>query len=90
LAAERIKLWQCVGCGRIDDPRPCIGICRDEKVEYVLASDHDAELERGRVEAAALRKIVESIALTTPRDDEWERSYRALQMRARRAIQARP
>ncbi|MGZ5034145.1 MAG: hypothetical protein ACXWAC_13180 [Usitatibacter sp.] len=90
MAADRIKVWQCVGCGRIDDPRPCVGICRDEKVEYVLATDHDTELRRARDEAMALRKVVESIALATPRDGKWERSYRALQDRARRAMRTGP
>ena len=41
---ERIKVWQCIGCGRIDDPKPCIGVCKDQKVEYVLAVDHDREV----------------------------------------------
>ena len=76
MEADRIKVWQCAGCGRIDDPRPCIGVCRDEKVEYVLAVDHDREVR-------ALRSLVEALAATTPRSGQWERTYRALQERAR-------
>jgi hypothetical protein len=79
MSADRIKVWQCVGCGRIDDPRPCVGICRDEKVEYVLASGHERQL-------AALLQLARRIAFTTPRDGEWESSYRALQERARKLL----
>jgi hypothetical protein len=29
MSAERIKAWQCIGCGRIEGAQPCIGICED-------------------------------------------------------------
>jgi hypothetical protein len=86
--AEIIKVWQCVGCGRIDDPRPCVGVCRDQKVEYVLASEHRAELALGRTANEALRDIVRRIALTTPRAGEAASTYRALQQQARRVLAA--
>ena len=72
----RIKVWQCVGCGRIDDPKPCIGVCRDQKVECVLAADHDRALR-------ALTDLAATIAHTTPREGEALRHWQALQQRAR-------
>jgi hypothetical protein len=79
MAVERRKVWQCIGCGRIEDSRPCVGICRDEKAEYVLAADHDRAM-------AALLKVVRTIALTTPRESEGLRHWRALQELARAAL----
>ncbi|MGZ5038258.1 MAG: hypothetical protein ACXWG1_14885 [Usitatibacter sp.] len=76
---DRIKVWQCVGCGRIDGPAPCVGICRDVKAEYVLAADHDRAV-------AALEEVVRTIALTTPREGEALRHWQALQARAKRAL----
>jgi hypothetical protein len=76
---ERRKVWECVGCGRIDDPRPCVGICRDAKVEYVLAADHERAL-------APLLELARAIALTTPREGECARHWKALQERARKAL----
>lgn len=81
MEVARKKVWQCVGCGRIDDPQPCVGICRDEKVEYVLASEHEQAM-------AQLLKVVRSVALTTPREGECLRHWRALQEQARRALDA--
>ena len=72
---ERIAAWRCIGCGRIEGAQPCIGICEDRKAEFVYASDYD------RIAA-----IVRQIATITPRAGEWERSYRALQAAARRAL----
>lgn len=72
MSVDRIKVWQCVGCGRIDHPRPCVGICRDQKAEYVHAADYE------RVAALLLR-----IAFTTPREGEFESAWRALQRDAR-------
>jgi hypothetical protein len=78
---ERRRVWECVGCGRIDDPRPCVGICRDQKVEYVLAADHDRQVE-------ALARVLRTIALTTPREGEALRHWKALQAEARGALDA--
>jgi hypothetical protein len=77
--AQRRKVWECIGCGRIDDPQPCVGICRDRKTEYVLAADHDRAL-------AVLEAVVRTIATTTPRPGEAERHWKALQARARGAL----
>ena len=79
MSVERIKVWQCIGCGRIDDPKPCVGICRDAKVEYVLAVDHDREV-------AALRALAAVIAHTTPHEHEAVRHWEALQRRARELL----
>jgi hypothetical protein len=75
---ERMKAWQCIGCGKIDAPQPCIGICQDRKVELVYADVHDRLLAR----TSDLEAVVRMLAQTTPREGEWERSYRLLQERA--------
>jgi hypothetical protein len=90
---ERVtmKAWQCIGCGRIEAPQPCIGICQDRKVELVYASElaaSNALCGQARARAEALLALVRRIALTTPRDGAWERSYRALQDDARRLLAA--
>jgi hypothetical protein len=87
--AERIVAWQCIGCGRLEGPQPCIGVCQDRKVTLVPADAYDAALARlGDAEArlAALESLARRMALSTPRNGEWEKSYRALQDEARRAM----
>ena len=90
--SERVTAWQCVGCGRIEGPQPCIGVCQDRKVEFVYAADYDGalvELARVRRQADALVALVRQLAATTPRAGEWERTYRAMQARARAILDAR-
>ena len=82
MSAERFKAWQCIGCGRIESPQPCIGVCRDRNAEFVDATDYDRLLS----DNAVLRAIAREIATITPRPGEHERSYRALQARARKAL----
>lgn len=82
MIGERIKAWQCIGCGKIEAPRPCIGVCQDRPVELVDARTCDAAFAR----VTALEGLLRQLALTTPRDGEWERSYRALQQRARQLL----
>lgn len=79
---SRIQAWQCIGCGKLDSPQPCIGVCQDRRVELVDASDYDQALARIRELEAVLRILAQA----TPRDGEWERSYRRLQESARRLL----
>lgn len=83
---DRMKAWQCIGCGKIDGPQPCVGICQDRKVELVYAGSYD--LLAARVEA--LEALMGLLARTTPRDGEWERSYRSMQERARKFLATSP
>ena len=86
---ERITAWQCIGCGRIEGAQPCIGICEDRKTDFVYASEHDealAQLALTHRRAEALAALVRQLACTTPREGEWERTYRELQTRARRTL----
>jgi len=86
---ERITAWQCIGCGRIEGAQPCVGICQDRRTEFVYASDYDAllaQLALERARAEALAALVRQLAYTTPRKDDWERTYRALQARARQNL----
>jgi hypothetical protein len=86
---ERIAAWECIGCGRIEGARPCVGICQDRKTDFVYASEHDevlAQLALAHGRTAALATLVRQLAHTTPRNGEWERTYRALQARARQLL----
>jgi hypothetical protein len=79
---ERIQGWRCIGCGKVDAPRPCVGVCQDRKVELVDARDYDALVARMRELEAALALI----ARITPRENELAASWNALQERARAAL----
>ena len=80
--ADIIKVWECEGCGRIDHPQPCIGVCRDRKAELVRASDF--RVAEARI--AALEDVVRRIAFTHPRGGEERATWEALQARARVAL----
>ncbi len=88
---ERVTAWQCIGCGRIEGAQPCVGICEDRRTDFVYASDHDevlAQLALARRQTEALAALVRLLAHTTPHKDECERTYAALQARARQALEA--
>ena len=86
---DYIQAWQCIGCGKIEAPQPCIGVCRDRKILMVAKDEHERVVE----ELAQARALVQTavdmlgrVAHSTPRAGQWERSYRALQEQAREAI----
>ena len=86
---DYIKAWQCIGCGRIEGPQACVGICQDRKVEFVYAFEHEqalAQLAEARRQSAALEALARRLAHTTPRNDRWEHSWLALQEQARAAL----
>ena len=70
--AQTIKAWQCIGCGRLESDAPCLGICQDRPVQLVGLCDYEA-----------LEAFVRRLAHSTPREGQWESSYRALQKEAR-------
>jgi len=73
-----MKAWQCIGCGRLEAQETCIGICEDRPVELVYAGDYEG-----------LESLVRQLATTSPRDGQWERTYRAMQQRARELLAKR-
>jgi hypothetical protein len=80
--AQTVLLWQCIGCGKLERTESCVGVCTDRKVEMVYAADHaDALL---RIEA--LEELLAKLAHVTPRDGQWEATYRVLQAEARKAL----
>lgn len=82
---QRIAAWQCIGCGRIEGAQPCVGICEDRRAEFVHADDYDAvliQLALARRRWEELAVLARQIAHTTPRKDECERTWLALQDRA--------
>ena len=86
---DYVKAWQCIGCGMIEAPQTCIGVCEYRKAELVFAFEHKevlAQAAAAKQRATALEAVVRQLAGTTPRDGEWERSYKALQSQARRAL----
>lgn len=86
-----VDAWQCIGCGRVEAARPCIGVCQDRKVRFVEAGEYEAvagALADERERASALRALVRQLAWSTPRGGDWESSYRALQARARALLAA--
>jgi hypothetical protein len=86
---ESVSAWQCIGCGRIEAPQTCVGICEYRKVKFVDAVEHEEALVAARAarrEADILGALVRRLAHTSPRQGEWERSYKALQQCARRAF----
>ena len=77
-AKPTFKAWECTGCGRVEAPRPCLGICSDRAVELVHA-EHYRRLE---ADNAQMRQLILRLARTTPHHERWEAGYRALQRRA--------
>lgn len=74
--------WRCIGCGKVDAPQPCIGVCQDRPFRFVAADAHEA-LER---RVAALEAVLALIAHTTPHPDKLPASWLALQRQARAVL----
>ncbi|WP_297899364.1 hypothetical protein [Metallibacterium sp.] len=89
MGEEVIEVWQCVGCGRIEAPQTCIGVCRDRKLRVVDADAFDAmRAERDAAQACIARYavVLRQIASSTPRADACARHWRALQAQARAVL----
>lgn len=88
---DYVKAWQCIGCGKIEAPQTCVGVCQDRKVEFVYASEYKealAQLNLARRRVSTLEALARRIACTNPHQDAWETSYRAMQEQARSMLAA--
>jgi hypothetical protein len=84
---EYLTAWECIGCGRVEVSRPCIGVCQDRKTEFVYARDYEEVLRRGEKmaeELKAAKALLDQLANTRPQAGQWERCFRAFQNRAAR------
>lgn len=89
--AEYIQAWQCIGCGRIEAPQPCIGVCRDRKVLFIGKDEHAvalAEIARLRERLHAAASHLHRFALAAPRPGQSEAAYAALRDEARELVAA--
>ncbi|MHB1273681.1 MAG: hypothetical protein ACYCZD_13105 [Rhodanobacter sp.] len=86
---DYIQAWQCIGCGKIEAPQPCIGVCRDRKILMVGKDDHERVLDAVRDlqrQVHSAHALLSQLAWSVPREGQWEPSYRALQTRARELL----
>jgi hypothetical protein len=88
---ELATTWWCAGCGGIDAPQPCLGICLWRPLEWVNATLSEPQRAHALAERDAercLRLVLRRVASVTPRAGQWERGWRALEARARQSLQA--
>jgi hypothetical protein len=83
---EYIQAWQCIGCGRMEAPQTCIGVCRDRKILMIGKDDHERALGELRAQLSRVRERLLRFGCSTPREGQWERSYRALQEETREVL----
>lgn len=86
---ETVKGWQCIGCGNLEAPQTCIGVCEYRKVELVYAFEHAqtaAELQAATAQRDALAALLRRFASVKPREGAWETALRRFQAEARKAL----
>ena len=86
---DYIQAWQCIGCGKIEAPQPCIGVCRDRKVFMVGKDEHERVLAANAALQAQLqqaRGMLLRFGHAKPKPGQWEAAWLALQEQAREAL----
>lgn len=86
---EVIEGWRCIGCGRVEASRPCVGICQDRRARLVELDHLVAALDRAEnsvARASALETFVRLVATTRAKPGGAEATLAALQIRARAAL----
>jgi hypothetical protein len=88
---DYILAWQCVGCGKIEAPQPCIGVCRDRKVFMVGKDEHELVLSANAALRAQLQQthgMLLRFGQAKPKPGQWEAAWLALQAQLREALAA--
>jgi hypothetical protein len=79
--------WWCAGCGNVDMPQPCLGVCVWRPAEWVNLARYEEQLSYLRG-ARALQRFTAQAAAVVPREGQWERNWTALRAQARAALEA--
>lgn len=90
---EFIQAWQCIGCGKIEAPQPCIGVCQDRKVLFVGKAEHErlqAETEQLRQNLDAAYGLLTCMTSIRPREGQIERCWSSFQQQARTVLANNP
>jgi|SRR5271166_4941611 len=80
--AETVIVWRCEDCGGVDAPQECIDVCIWGPADWVDAGSYESERSRAVVDREveqSLAGLLRRFAFATPRDGQWERSWRAFQ-----------
>ena len=91
-SAETVIVWRCQDCGAVDAPQECIDVCIWGPADWVDAASYESERSRAafdREVEQSLAGLLRRFAFATPRDGQWERSWRAFQSQARLALRSR-
>ena len=90
--AETVVIWRCQDCGGVDAPQECIDVCIWGPADWVAAASYESERSRAAVDREveqSLAGLLRRFAFATPRNGQWERSWRAFQSQARLALRSR-
>jgi hypothetical protein len=90
---DRATTWWCSGCGGIDAPQPCLGICIWRRVDWVNAQIYDREHNRavaGHDTELRLRALLRPVASITPRERHWKLGWRTMRAQAQRSLSDAP
>jgi hypothetical protein len=86
---EVIEGWRCIGCGRVEASRPCVGICQDRPARLVELDNLVAALERAEssdARASELASFVRLVAATSAKPGGEAATLAALRSRARSVL----
>lgn len=86
---DYIQAWQCIGCGKLEAPQPCIGVCKDRKVFVVGKDEHERALAQNRAlldQLERARAMLLRFGLARPHEGQWEAAWNALQAQVREAL----
>jgi hypothetical protein len=89
--AETVIVWRCEDCGGVDAPQECIDVCIWGPADWVDAALYEPQRSRATVDREveqSLAGLLRRFAFTTPREGQWERSWRAFQSQARLAFRS--
>ena len=90
--ARTVIVWRCQDCGGVDAPQPCIDVCIWGPADWVDAVSYESDRSRAvfdREVEQSLAGLLRRFAFVTPRDGQWERSWRAFQSQARLVFRSR-
>jgi hypothetical protein len=74
VTVDLVVVRACIGCGAIETSQPCLGTCREHRLDLVRADQHaaaQARLSALESRLAQLRTLVSRLARSVPGEQDW-------------------
>ena len=86
MSPDTLTAWQCIGCGALEAPAECMGVCQYRAVQVLDLPQHQRCVAANRQQHIQLQALLRQLANTHPHPGREADVLRAFQQQAKQLL----